>query len=228
MIEIAGKKLNNNDLLLILIIAALVITIIYLSYFKKNDDSDDSTSDNEVDDDNDYRPVKSKRKPEKKTNKNKKNKKNRNMNDIKNYNSAMTKNLLKQINLSNNLLNNDSDAYEGFQPNVEGGNFGGNYAPFTIKEKRKDKTVEELFDPANLLPKESNDDWFKTYDDNTPISGADFISGSNHIGLSTISGTMKNPNLDIRPTPIVEKTLNLPFNMSTIEPEYNIRKNKFF
>ena len=92
---------------------------------------------------------------------------------------------------------------------VQGGISAGNY------------TSQQVAEPSDLLPKDSNSQWASLNPiGNGQVAMPDLLQAGQHIGLDTIGQTLKNPNLQLRSDPIVEKKDVGPWNMSTYEPDY--------
>ena len=81
--------------------------------------------------------------------------------------------------------------------------------------------MREVANPADLLPKDSNSQWAALNPINqSNVAMPDLLQAGYHIGLDTIGQTMKNPNLQLRSDPIIEKRTVSPWNNSTIEADY--------
>jgi hypothetical protein len=75
--------------------------------------------------------------------------------------------------------------------------------------------------PSDLLPKDSNSQWSEM----NPVSQGDIalpdlLQAGYHVGLNSIGQTLKNPNLQLRSDPIIEKSDVGPWNNSTFEADY--------
>ena len=75
--------------------------------------------------------------------------------------------------------------------------------------------------PNDLLPKDSNSQWSSF----NPIGGGnvpipDLLEAGHHIGLDTIGQSLKNPNYQNRPDPIIQKVPTGLWSQSSIEPDY--------
>ena len=136
---------------------------------------------------------------------------------------------------SNNSDNNKSSNYK-----ILSDLFGGNNSSinsnnnsdkniFTHKKQKyrlkTEKDIEDMFDPNQMLPQETDEDWFDT----APLQAAKKIEGVHmihpkvHMGINTSNGFRKNPSHDIRGDIPNPKIHNIPFLNSTIEPDENIR-----
>lgn len=93
--------------------------------------------------------------------------------------------------------------------------------PFT---KRTHSDVEDLFDVQKMLPQE-DEDWF----DITPLKTTKKIKGTHlihpkvHMGVNTVSSSLRNGSHDIRGDIVNPKLHTGPWLQSTIEPDTNIK-----
>ena len=80
--------------------------------------------------------------------------------------------------------------------------------------------VQEVANPSELLPKDVNSQWasLNPSSQNSPQT-PDLLQAGYHIGLDTVGQTMKNPNLQLRSDPVINKTDVGPWNNSTVEPD---------
>jgi len=82
---------------------------------------------------------------------------------------------------------------------------------------------QAVANPSDLLPKDSNSQW-SALNPNSMNGGdilmPDLLQAGYHIGLDTIGQTLRNPNLQLRSDPIINKADIGPWNQSTIEPDY--------
>ena len=80
--------------------------------------------------------------------------------------------------------------------------------------------VQEVANPSELLPKDVNSQWasLNPSNQNSPQT-PDLLQAGYHIGLDTVGQTMKNPNLQLRSDPIINKSEVGPWNNSTVEPD---------
>ena len=96
--------------------------------------------------------------------------------------------------------------------------------PIISKEKKEKKLTAK-----DLLPKESKDDWFDMpYDKKQMyrIENENLLAGAStqsKIGIDTQGQTLKNASHDLRAAPPNPKFNVGPWNVSTIEPDYNIK-----
>jgi len=80
--------------------------------------------------------------------------------------------------------------------------------------------VQEVANPCELLPKDVNSQWASLNPScqNSPQT-PDLLQAGYHIGLDTVGQTMKNPNLQLRSDPVINKADVGPWNNSTVEPD---------
>ena len=80
--------------------------------------------------------------------------------------------------------------------------------------------VHEVANPSDLLPKDVNSQWasLNPSSQNSPQT-PDLLQAGYHIGLDTVGQTMKNPNLQLRSDPVINKADVGPWNNSTVEPD---------
>lgn len=100
---------------------------------------------------------------------------------------------------------------------------------FTYKKnkftQRTQKDIDDLFDVDKMLPQEDRNDWF----DITPLESTKKIKGTHlihpkvHMGVNTISTSLRNATHDIRGDIVNPKLNTGPWNQSTIEPDTNIK-----
>jgi hypothetical protein len=96
--------------------------------------------------------------------------------------------------------------------------------PIISKEKKEKKLTAK-----DLLPKEAKDDWFDMpYDKKQMmrIENENLLAGAStqaRIGIDTQGQTLKNASHDLRSAPPNPKFNVGPWNVSTIEPDYNIK-----
>jgi hypothetical protein len=81
--------------------------------------------------------------------------------------------------------------------------------------------MQPVANPSDLLPKDPNSQWAALNPVNqSNVAMPDLLQAGYHIGLDTIGQTMKNPNLQIRSDPIIQKQDVGPWNNSTTEADY--------
>ena len=82
---------------------------------------------------------------------------------------------------------------------------------------------QPVANPSDLLPKDANSKWAAlnpTSMNNGDILMPDLLQAGYHIGLDTIGQTLRNPNLQLRSDPVIQKADIGPWNQSTIEPDF--------
>lgn len=94
--------------------------------------------------------------------------------------------------------------------------------PMSEEEKQTEKdTMKGMKDtaaPADLLPKDTNDNFSDfTGDIKKNIQAPDLLTAGANMG--TIGQSLRNANQQLRADPIIEKTLQCPWNNSTIEAD---------
>lgn len=90
--------------------------------------------------------------------------------------------------------------------------------------KRDIADVEDMYNPDNLLPQDTDEDFFDlgALQDTKTIRNSHLIHPKKHTGVNTVSTRRKNPSRDIRGEIPIQKTEGLPWMMSSIDPdEYN-------
>lgn len=83
--------------------------------------------------------------------------------------------------------------------------------------------MQPVANPSDLLPNDSNNQWASlnpTTMNKGDILMPDLLQAGYHIGLDTIGQTLRNPNLQLRSDPVIQKSDIGPWNQSTIEPDY--------
>ena len=89
-------------------------------------------------------------------------------------------------------------------PNVQGGNCAS-------------KTISN---PADLLPKDTNSEWAKLNPHGTGgLENISLLKSGHHIGINTVSSSLRNANLQVRSEPQIPKSNVGPWLNSTIEPD---------
>jgi hypothetical protein len=82
--------------------------------------------------------------------------------------------------------------------------------------------MQPVANPSELLPTDQNSQW-SALNPSTMNQGSvlmpDLLQAGYHIGLDTIGQTLRNPNLQLRSDPIIQKADIGPWNQSTIEPD---------
>lgn len=83
---------------------------------------------------------------------------------------------------------------------------------------------EQVVDPADLLPKDENSEWAKL----NPMGSGDLqdvnlLKSGYHIGINTVSSSLRNANLQLRSEPANPQMAIGPWNNTTISPDVNRR-----
>jgi len=81
---------------------------------------------------------------------------------------------------------------------------------------------EQIVDPSELLPKDTNSDWAKL----NPIGHGDLqsinlLKSGHHIGTNTVSSSLRNANLQLRSEPANPQMPVGPWNNTTISADSN-------
>jgi len=81
-----------------------------------------------------------------------------------------------------------------------------------------------VVDPAELLPRDENSEWASL----NPMGSGDLqnvnlLQAGHHIGINTVSSSLRNANLQLRSEPANPQMAVGPWNQSTIEPDANRR-----
>ena len=95
-------------------------------------------------------------------------------------------------------------------------------APPSMSTAPQDTSIySNVANPSDLLPKDDNSQWatLNPLHSGSSIMTPDLLTAGYHIGLDTIGQTLRNPNLQLRSDPIIEKMNVGPWNMSTIEAD---------
>ena len=89
-------------------------------------------------------------------------------------------------------------------PNVQGGNCAS----------------KPISNPADLLPKDSNSEWAQLNPHGTgDLQNISLLKSGHHIGINTVSSSLRNANLQVRSEPQIPKSNVGPWLNSTIEPD---------
>ena len=95
--------------------------------------------------------------------------------------------------------------------------------PPSMSSAPQDTSIySNVANPSDLLPKDDNSQWatLNPLHSGSSIMTPDLLTAGYHIGLDTIGQTLRNPNLQLRSDPIIEKMNVGPWNMSTIEADF--------
>jgi hypothetical protein len=107
--------------------------------------------------------------------------------------------------------------------NFVGNNEGGDNLANYVSGPKKTMTDADKFNASDLLPVETNKDWFEDVQ-TTTIKNSHMINIYRPIGVNTISTTLKNPSHDVRGTPSNPKKFVSPWNMSSYESDNNLNR----
>ncbi len=83
---------------------------------------------------------------------------------------------------------------------------------------------QQVVDPSELLPKDQNSEWAKL----NPMGSGDLqnvnlLKSGYHIGINTVSSSLRNANLQLRSEPANPQSNVGPWNNTTIQPDANRR-----
>lgn len=83
---------------------------------------------------------------------------------------------------------------------------------------------QQIVDPSELLPRDENSEWAKL----NPVAAGDInnvnlLQAGYHIGINTVSSSLRNANLQLRSEPPNPQMSVGPWNNTTIEPDINRR-----
>ena len=74
-------------------------------------------------------------------------------------------------------------------------------------------------DPSDLLPKNSNNEWSSMNPVTNDLKNINLLSAGANYGINTVGSSLRNPNLQLRSEPVISKTVNSPWNNTTIESD---------
>jgi len=83
---------------------------------------------------------------------------------------------------------------------------------------------QQVVDPAELLPKDENSEWAKLNPmGNGDLQNVNLLQSGYHIGINTVSSSLRNANLQLRSEPANPQQDVGPWNNTTISPDINRR-----
>ena len=84
----------------------------------------------------------------------------------------------------------------------------------------QDCLKQQVANPQDLLPKDSNSGWAATSPRGAgELANVNLLKAGHHAGIDTVSGTLRNANLQLRSEPPNPRTQVSPWSNSTIEPD---------
>uniref|UniRef100_A0AB39JEX2 Minor capsid protein P11 C-terminal conserved region domain-containing protein n=1 Tax=Florenciella sp. virus SA2 TaxID=3240092 RepID=A0AB39JEX2_9VIRU len=86
----------------------------------------------------------------------------------------------------------------------------------TSKTDKMSCNNQPVMDPKELLPLDSNKEW-NNIKPNGDLKQLNLVNAGHHIGINTVSSSLRNPNLQIRSEPSIPKGNVGPWNNTTIE-----------
>jgi hypothetical protein len=126
----------------------------------------------------------------------------------------------------NNVIFEEEKGNSAFMPNDEG---SAGFASYKSANKQncganQNCPVEDLFNSQNYLPKEANDEWFKTQKEPVSVKNRHLINVVKPVGINTVQTSLRNASRDFRGNPPCPKFVSSPWLNSSIEPDNNIRQ----
>lgn len=95
-------------------------------------------------------------------------------------------------------------------------------AASSVPTPKNGYSMQPVANPGDLLPVDQNGEW-SALNPNSMNKGdvlmPDLLQAGYHIGLDTIGQTLRNPNLQLRSDPLIQKVDIGPWNQSTIEAD---------
>lgn len=112
----------------------------------------------------------------------------------------------------NNVVGASYDMMSSSPENVSGG---------MSLDTSKDFSPVGVEDPSSLLPIDNNSEWSRLNPvlDGNNLQNLTLVSAAHHIGIDTVSQSLRNANLQIRSEPPNPQINVGPFNISTIGPD---------
>lgn len=134
--------------------------------------------------------------------------------------------------IDNNIVNNENEFLardETIQMDSYGESTLASYKQTGVVGcgSNQDCSNEDLFNADNLLPKQTNPDWFDVIDEPIPIKDRHLTNVYKPISINTIGTSKKNASHDLRGDAPCPKSIISPFNNSSIDPDTNIRAGLF-
>ena len=79
-------------------------------------------------------------------------------------------------------------------------------------------SAKAVVDPAELMPKDTNSEWARLNPHgSSDLAGVSSLDAGHHIGVNTVSSSLRNANLQLRSEPANPRTNVGPWMNSTIE-----------
>lgn len=140
----------------------------------------------------------------------------------------------KQFDSSNSLTSNDSLQKASEPMGVGANTFSESLAElnngftnqFTTQSERLYNSQENntnMFDLNNLMPQQTNPDWFEVIPDPISVNNRHLINVTRPVGINTVGTSLRNPSYDIRGSPACPKFVVSPWNQSSIDPDVNLK-----
>lgn len=81
---------------------------------------------------------------------------------------------------------------------------------------------QQVVDPSELLPKDENSEWARLNPmGNGDLQNVNLLQSGYHVGINTVSSSLRNANLQLRSEPANPQNNVGPWNNSTITPDIN-------
>jgi hypothetical protein len=93
----------------------------------------------------------------------------------------------------------------------------------TTDRVQNKNSQSNLFDLNNLMPQQTNPDWFEVIPDPISVNNRHLINVTRPVGINTVGTSLRNPSYDIRGSPACPKFVVSPWNQSSIDPDINLK-----
>ncbi len=120
------------------------------------------------------------------------------------------------------VLDNMDDGHAGSPPQLPSDASIGSSGASPVSQATGGYSAQAVASPAELLPKDQNSQWAALNPvamNQGSVVMPDLLQAGYHIGLDTIGQSLRNPNLQLRSDPVIQKADVGPWNQSTIEPD---------
>jgi hypothetical protein len=120
------------------------------------------------------------------------------------------------------VLDNMDDGHAGAPPQLPSDASIGASGASPVSQATGGYSAQAVASPAELLPKDQNSQWAALNPvamNQGSVVMPDLLQAGYHIGLDTIGQSLRNPNLQLRSDPVIQKADVGPWNQSTIEPD---------
>lgn len=97
-------------------------------------------------------------------------------------------------------------------------------SPMTMNQLPSECYPKDVLSSADLLPRDANSLWAQVNPSGQgSLADQNFLSSGYHTGISSISGTLRNANRQLRSEPLNPQVKVSPWLQTTIEPDINRR-----